>query len=205
MADNILRKKLTWFIAAGMVAGIFVCGQIYLQDELGNPPLSYSHSRDWAPFCPQEGGFSVEMPESPQRNLDNKTEWGISYPVITYTRSDHDMTFSVGYYDRPDSPVVNWSPETLLSAFHENFGRSFRNLYGEGAKFQEESTLFCQRPALKLSAESASPEGKQASWVILPAGNRCYILLATAPNRSWNNRLVERFHKSFKLQQSIEN
>jgi len=188
-------KCVKWVLVAAALVGVLILAQIREREELQKGPGG-APVRRWATFRPPGGGFSVAMPPSPRPDDAAKTQWGIELKVRGYTASDAGMAFTVAWYDHPDHPAVDWTPEALLQDVRANV-----LIQQPGADVEEQPVTIGRRTGLKLSIDETNPR-RVSRFCLLPAGDRCFILLVSGDPKAWNEPLAERFLNSFRLNQA---
>ncbi len=188
------RKWIAWVLVAASVVVVLAVNRILVEREIRKGPgLGPAEPIRWEAFSPAAGGFRVNMPGSPSPKIGNKSEWGIDYQISTYTASDGDMAFTVGYYDCPTDPIVDWSTEALILALREKLETNH-----QGADLVEESVRISNRTGLKVTVAQKG-ERRISRYLFLPAGHRCYVLVVGGRTSTWNEPLAERFLASFEL------
>ena len=148
---------------------------------------------EWKVFSPEDGSFAAQMPHPVKLDTPSKVEHGIPLAIRLYSGSDRTNCFSAGYYDRSYDPRVVWTPQSLLGGIREKVRSQHPR-----ADIKEDSVEAQGWKALKISVPEQSDHGA-FRYLIVPTETRCYILLANGRHPYWDERLVDRFFDSFRL------
>ena len=191
-------KWIKWVLVATALVVVLFLARMREAEQLSRGPGGRGRpaTRAWATFRPPGGGFTIVMPPSPRAEEATKTQWGVELKVRGYTATDAGMAFTVAWYDRPDHPAADWTPEALLRDVRANV-----LIQQPGAEVKEQPVTIGRWTGLRMSVRQTRPP-RVSRLCLLPAGDRCFTLLVSGDPKAWQDRLAERFLNSFRLNEA---
>ncbi len=158
------------------------------------PQPVWSQSATVESFRSDSGGFSIQMPSSPDEEV--RTVESTVGPVEAYlftADQGNNGVFMVTYADYPESLFEEKSPTDLLDAARDG------GVAASGGKLlAEESITLDQYPGRYLTVEFANGAGQSKVYVYL-VGRRLYQILWTGPQARASFDAVDTYLNSFEL------
>ena len=143
-----------------------------------------------------EGGMTVQMPGTPQKQTQNVDTAVGSVAFNTYSVQNGSEAFIVGYNDFPDNPAIrNADPEGLLDKARDG---AVQNVNGKVTS--EKAVTMNGHPGKEFSGESTTPQEATFTARVYWDAPRLYQVLYIRPKTaSAPSENGQKFLDSFQL------
>src|SRR5262249_15008317 len=156
------------------------------------PPPQTSPENDlppgWFTFSPDEGRFSVAMPDIPKAETET-TESGILQHI--YTIKGGDATYKVVYYDRKGN--ISDNPKKALTGWRDVWLKSL----GNPLFLDDKDIRLSEYPGKEFTV--ITPRGTRMRIRLYLAGERRFMQIASWPQRAELPKELDAFLRSFRI------
>ncbi|MGH9281683.1 MAG: hypothetical protein ACRD0S_01970 [Acidimicrobiales bacterium] len=179
-------RRLAVVVVAGLVVGILIT--TLTGGDSGTSLLEYSSGRGGKILAVAEGGFEARFPATPTRRTQSVKVGGVKVPVVDYTGTTEDHSFTVSYAEIPEGQEVG-DPILRLNASATSAAEAVKGkLEASGI------TSFLGQPAVEYLISVTGRYVKATSFL---AGRRIYGIEVVGTSDPPSG--YDRFRSTFKL------